>query len=174
MTRKWSNLNLPGVLHFVTGNFLNRQHVFLDPNCCLCFLHALQALDNKWPTKLIAYVLMPDHFHLICNPRDGRIKEFCRDLKSAAAKNIVRNSRLGFHKTDNGHQVWQESFKALPLWSEWMIWQKIHYVHANPVKAGLVKTASDYYCSSFGSFYQLSEEPLVVDSEWWWPDVLRV
>jgi len=42
------------------------------------------------------------------------------------------------------HQVWQEGFKTFPLWSEWMIWQKINYIHANPVKARLVKSAKDY------------------------------
>ena len=61
---------------------------------------------------------MPDHFHFISNPRDGRIIEFCRDLKSKAAKAIVKASlRFRFPLTEEGHQVWQESFKAKPLWS---------------------------------------------------------
>jgi hypothetical protein len=51
-----------------------------------------------------------------------------------------------------------------------MIWQKINYIHANPVKAGLVKTAKDYYWSGFGSFYEQGEAPLPVDKDWWWPD----
>jgi len=49
-----------------------------------------------------------------------------------------------------------------------MISQKINYVHANPVKARLVKSAKDYYWSSFRSFYRLADEPLAVDHEWWW------
>ncbi len=111
---------------------------------------------------------MPDHFHLISNPRDGRIKEFAHDLKSRAAKAILQtNSHFRFPKTDEGHQVWQESFKDVALWSEWMIWQKINYIHANPVKAGLVNSARDYYWSSFRSFHSLGDEPLVVDHDWW-------
>jgi hypothetical protein len=31
MARKWSNLNLPGALHFVTGNCVNRLPVFTEP-----------------------------------------------------------------------------------------------------------------------------------------------
>ena len=169
MARKWSNLNLPGVLHFVTGNFLNRVPVFVEPDCCHAFVEQLRVLDERWPSKLIAYVLMPDHFHLISNPRDGRIIEFCRDLKSAAAKEIVRSTqRFQFHKTLEGNQVWQESFKAMPLWSGWMISQKIAYVHANPVKARLVRSAADYYWSSFRSFHGLGDRPLAVDRDWWW------
>ena len=67
-------------------------------------------------------------------------------------------------------QVWQESFKAMPLWSLWMIWQKINYIHANPVKARLVDSAKEYQWSSFKAFYFDLSEPLPVDHEWWWPD----
>jgi REP element-mobilizing transposase RayT len=127
MARKWSNLNLPGALHFVTGNFLDRAPVFTDPACCKAFIEELRSLSQKWPSKLIAYVLMPDHFHLISNPRDGRIKEFVGSLKSLSARSIVKVCKqFRFHASADGHQVWQESFKAMPLWSGWMIWQKIN------------------------------------------------
>ena len=130
----------------------------------------IKLLNEEWPSKLIAYVLMLEHFHLISNPRDGCIIEYCRDLKSKAAKALVASSSLQFPQTTEGHQVWQESFKAIPLWSGWMINQKINYIHANPVKAKLVKKASDYYWSSFRSFYCQGDEPLAVDHDWWWPD----
>jgi hypothetical protein len=51
-----------------------------------------------------------------------------------------------------------------------MIWQKINYIHANPLKARLVKSTRDYYWSSFSSFYSVSDQPLAVDHDWWWPD----
>jgi hypothetical protein len=114
---------------------------------------------------------MPDHFHLISNPRYGRIREFVSELKSLSAKRIVKESkRFRFRVDDDGHRVWQESFKAMPLWSGWMIWQKINYIHANPVKARLVKSAKDYRWSSFRSFHSQCEEPLAVDRDWWWSD----
>ncbi len=51
-----------------------------------------------------------------------------------------------------------------------MIWQKINYIHANPVKAKLVSSAKDYRWSSFKAFYSKDQEPLRVDQVWWWPD----
>ena len=51
-----------------------------------------------------------------------------------------------------------------------MIDEKINYIRANPVKAKLVKSARDYYWSSFRSFYCQGDEPLPVDHDWWWPD----
>ena len=55
----------------------------------------------------------------------------------------------------------------------WLIWQKIDYIHNNPVKAFLVKSAADYRWSSFRAFYFQSGEPLPVDKEWWWPDDVK-
>jgi putative transposase len=174
MARKWSNLNLPGALHFVTVICVNRLPVFTEEICCRVFLIELKQLNEKWPAKLVSYVLMPDHFHLISNPRDGRIREFCRDLKSKAAKKIVKvSTRFKFPVTKDGHQVWQQSFKAKPLWSGWMIKQKISYIHANPVRARLVKSAKDYYWSSFRSFYDQGDAPLAVDHEWCGQMMLR-
>ena len=58
----------------------------------------------------------------------------------------------------------------MSLWSGWMIWQKVNYIHANPVKAGLVKSAKDYRWSSFSSFHSQGDQPLAVDHDWWWAD----
>ena len=51
-----------------------------------------------------------------------------------------------------------------------MIWQKINYIHRNPVKAKLVKSAKDYRWSSFQAFYDIAEGSLPVDHDWWWPE----
>jgi hypothetical protein len=51
-----------------------------------------------------------------------------------------------------------------------MIWQKINYIHTNPVKAGLVKSAKGHGWSSFRSFHSPGDEPIAVDHEWAWPD----
>ncbi len=122
--------------------------------------------------RLIAFVLMLDHFHLVVNPRDGNIQEWIGALKSLSAKNLVKICPDDWFLTiGSEHQVWQESFKALPLWSQWMIWQKINYIHSNPLKAGLVKSTADYRWSSFHAFYGKEVEPLFsIDNDWWWPD----
>lgn len=176
MAREWSNRNLPGALHFVTGNIIHRHPVFKQRACCEAFLDICTALRREWPFKLIAYVLMPDHVHLIVNPKDGRIRELMGVLKSRTAQEIIAHTEgMSFlrDKPDPDRsirQVWQESFKALPLWSAWMIWQKINYIHANPLKARLVKSARDYRWSSFKAVHLDEAEPIEIDKDWWWPD----
>lgn len=171
MAKKWSNKNLSGALHFVTGNVLNRKPIFRRDTNCIAFLEELQNLRLKHECKLIAFVVMPDHGHLILNPRSGNITEATGALKSLSAKSLVEQAPAKPYWNGIVNQVWQESFKALPLWSNWMIWQKINYIHSNPIRANLVKSTEDYRWSSFHAFYRNETDPLLqVDRDWWWPD----
>ena len=137
----------------MTGNVSNRRPIFRQEFACRAFFEEFQALKTKMECRLIAFVLMLDHFHLIINPRDGNIQEWTGALKSLTAKRLVKTCPSGwFIKGKDEHQVWQESFRALPLWSNWMIWQKINYIHSNPLKAGLVKATKDYRCQAFIRF----------------------
>ena len=169
MAKKWTNRNLPGVLHFVTGNVLDRKPIFRHEKYCRAFLEELQELRIKRQCKIIAFVLMTDHFHFIGNPKDDDIQTATGILKSFTAKRIVSLAPSRAFLRNGENQVWQESFKSLALWSGWMIKQKIDYIHANPVKDDLCKTASEYPWTSFRSFYHGEPDPLfAIDKEWWW------
>ena len=169
MARKWTNRNMPGALHFVTGNVLDRRPIFRQEVYCRAFLAELQSLRFERACKIIAFVLMLDHFYLIANSQGGDIRTVIGVLKSLSAKSIIKAAPIGTFQHGGENQVWQESFKALPLWSDWMIKQKINYIHANPVKADLCSTAEDYPWTSFRSFYREESDPLLaVDSSWYW------
>ena len=170
MAKKWTNENFPGVLHFVTGNVLDRRKIFNNDQNCIAFLEELQSLRRERECKLVRFVLMPDHFHLTLNPRDGDIQTRTGVLKSLSGKRLVSLAPDGYFLHGERNQVWQESFKAQGLWSGWMIRQKINYIHSNPVRAGIVDRTEDYRWSSFGSIYRGNTEALLeVDLDWWWP-----
>ncbi|HKV39682.1 MAG TPA: transposase [Blastocatellia bacterium] len=179
MPPKWSNRNLPGALHFVTSAVAHRRPIFTRDKSCQTLIDVLSELRPEWPFRLIAYVLMPDHFHLIVNPRDGRIRELTAKLKGVASRRIISlypEDAFEVRADETGRQIrelWQQSFKDIPLWSDWMIWQKINYIHANPLKARMVSSAADYRWSSFRSFYLADHNPIQVDKDWWWPDDVR-
>ncbi len=167
MSKKWTNRNLAGALHFVTGNVQARKSIFTKDSAAIAFYEELQELKTKREAKIIAHVVMPDHIHLVVNPRDGDIRSWTGALKSLSAKRIIPLfPSADFSRVDE-NKVWQESFKSLALWSGWMMWQKINYIHNNPVNAGLVRTAKDYRWTSFRNFYGLDDDPLLaVDPEW--------
>ena len=172
MAKKWTNRNLPVVLHYVTGNVDKRRQIFRQDSNCVAFLEEIQAGRHKYESRLICFVVMPDHFHLVVNPRDGDIQNWIGELKSLSARRLVAANPPGlFRKNEEVNQVWQESFRTLRLWSNWMVWQKINYIHNNPLRAGLVDSARDYRWSSFRSFYHLEHEELLsVDNEWFYPE----
>ena len=94
---------------------------------------------------LDAYVIMPDHVHLLVRPLyDWTLSKILQGLKGFTAREI--NRALG----RAGH-FWQiESFDHLIRNEEdWL--DKQDYIHNNPVKAGLVENGYDYPFSSLAS-----------------------
>lgn len=78
------------------------------------------------------------------NPRESR-KEFLLDqFKRAAAKSFNMKE----------YQFWRHDNKPIELWSNKFIWEKISYVHNNPVEAGLVYKAQVYVYSSASDYVE--------------------
>ncbi len=72
------------------------------------------------------------------NPRESRKEFLLEQFKKAAGKS----------SNVNEYQFWRHDNKPIELWSNKVIWEKISYVHNNPVEAGLVYKAPDYVYSS--------------------------
>ena len=53
MARKWTNLNLPGALHYVSGNVVHRVKIFRQKRCCLAFFRS--AKDYPWSSFRARY-----------------------------------------------------------------------------------------------------------------------
>ena len=54
------------------------------------------------------------------------------------------------------YQFWQEGNHAIEVYSEDVTWQKINYIHNNPVEAGFVEHPWDYLLSSARNYAGLS------------------
>jgi putative transposase len=73
--------------------------------------------------------------------------EFSRVLLFVGA--ATRRQTLNTNKGgDRKYQVWQRNSLGIPLWSDKVIWQKLEYIHYNPVSAGLCLRPEDYKYSS--------------------------
>ncbi len=57
-------------------------------------------------------------------------------------------------KKDRDYQFWKRRPLSVELYSELVYWQKIDYIHDNPVKAGLCKYPEEYKYSS-AKYYEL-------------------
>ncbi|MFZ2632555.1 MAG: transposase [Desulfosalsimonadaceae bacterium] len=96
---------------------------------------------------LEAYVIMPDHVHLLIQPiNDWGLSKILQGLKGFTAREI--NKVLG-----RKGSFWQdENFDHLIRNArDWL--DKFDYIHNNPVKAGLVDKPQDYPFSSLVTLY---------------------
>jgi len=61
------------------------------------------------------------------------------------------------------YQIWQPSFYDFNIYSEKKLKQKLDYIHNNPVRARLVKNASNYKYSSYRNYYMDDDKLIKID-----------
>lgn len=181
MGQRLNRGNRSRVLHYITLNVREKRRPFQRDLYARLVLEELGEHCRRHPAKLIAYVVMPTHLHAILNPRDGDIIHFLQQYKAGVTTAVYHLAQATNHlaattwltATPDGHaQLWQDGRHNLHLYSEWMIWQKINYIHNNPAKNGLVQHADEYLYSSFNAMYHPEKETLLpIDRDWWWTDL---
>ena len=179
MAKRINRKGKKAVLHYVTINIRDQVQLFKHDIYVRVALEQLRLHCNEHPAKLVAYVGMPEHMHVITNPRDGDINRFLSQFKPAVTDAIAQMAeRLGHTRllnwlmtAEGHHQLWQEGKHDLFLWNDWMIWQKINYIHDNPRRRRLVKRAGDYPYSSFAAVYDVPMAPIIPVDDWWWDDL---
>jgi REP element-mobilizing transposase RayT len=173
----------PNLVHYVTGVTYQRVPVFANEHCCELFIEALSKTRLTDPFKLIGYVIMPDHFHLLANPLNMDITSLAGRLKGRVASRILKWLRTG-NKTRSlaklalrkplasgqTHAVWLQDFSAIDIWSHKFIRQKLNYIHMNPVRAGLCDHPAKWRWSSYHAYFphEAGAVPIEVDWRWLW------
>ena len=116
--------------------------VFHQPDDFDAFLQLMRQANEQRPMRLVAYCLMPNHFHLVLWPHgDGDLSRWMQWLLTA---HVRRYHRL---RGTNGH-IWQGRFKAFPIQQDEHLLTVLRYVERNPVRAALVPRAERWRWSS--------------------------
>ena len=129
---------MSGHIYHLTFVTLQREPIFSDPDAANAAARCLHAGGSPGEWDLLAWVLMPDHAHLLCQlGRHGELAVLVRRLKSHAARDA--NAAIG-----REGPVWQRGFHDRALRSEDDVTQVGRYIVANPVRAGLVERVELY------------------------------
>ncbi len=124
-----------------------RNAVFHKDGDYAAFLKLLKQASDRIPMRLLAYCLMPNHFHLVVwNRKEGDLSKWMQWLTTSHVRRYHR------HYETSGH-VWQGRFKSFPIQSDEHLLTVMRYVEGNPVRATSipVRKAQNWPWSSAGT-----------------------
>jgi putative transposase len=159
-----------GNLHFVTFSCYRRRPLLGTARSRDCFVKILDLVRSKRNFLLLGFVVMPEHVHLLVSEPPGSNpsvalqvpkQQVSRSLRKKRKRPPEGQLRLKFPETqmDEKH-FWQRRFYDFNVWSERNFKEKLNYMHANPVKRGLVLHPKDWPWSSW-RHYALGEMGLI-------------
>jgi len=131
-------VSIPDQVYFITFVCDERKRIFTDWECALGAVKILTE-EGLWRnSKLLCWVLMPDHWHGLVQLADEEsLSKLVQRVKAVSAKNIniVRSS---------SDSVWLKCFFDRGLRAEEDIRSVAEYIIANPIRAGLVDDIGMY------------------------------
>jgi putative transposase len=131
-----------GFCYHVLNRGNARQTVFHKDGDFAAFRTLLAQAGQRVAMRLLAYCLMPNHFHLVLWPyHDGDVSAFMGWLLTAHVR------RYHQHYHSSGH-VWQGRFRAFAIQEDEHLLTVLRYIERNPVRANLVARAQDWPWSS--------------------------
>ena len=166
--------------YFITMTVVGWVDVFTRKNHRDAIIESLKYCQKEKGLIIFAYVVMSNHIHMIVHTNEPYlIKDTIRDFKKFTSKKILQQiqnepeSRRGWmlklfededelSKKHKSYKFWQAGNHAIEVFSENFIWDKINYIHNNPVRAGFVENQWDWLYSSAAN-YQDMESLLEVE-----------
>jgi len=165
MPRNARRVNDEGVYHILNrGN--GQQRVFHKDADYLAFTALLGEMRERYSVDLLAYCLMPNHFHLMLKVRAG--EDLSRGMQWFMTTHVRRHHQ---HYRSSGH-LWQGRYKSFGIEDDDHLLTVVRYVEGNPVRAGLVISAIDWNWSShrercgLEGKALLSTLPIAVGEDW--------
>ena len=161
---------------FITAVAKNRLPVFQTDAIKLITCKAIDEARTSCGFLLFAYVIMPDHFHVLTDqPRaPSTVLQFIKGIVSRRVLGYLREMKYESSlkklehdnwKRNHRYSLWQHDSDVFSITSESTFMQKVNYIHQNPVRAGLVERVEDYRWSGgrVWSNCRSEDEPLKVD-----------
>jgi putative transposase len=133
----------PGGYCFHALNRGNRRaEVFHAEEDYDAFVTLLAQAAARFPVRLLAFCLMPNHFHVALWPTgDTDVSDFMHWLLTTHASRYLRQYRRSGH-------VWQGRFRCFPIQEDEHLLTVLRYIERNPLRAGLVTQAEAWRWSS--------------------------
>jgi putative transposase len=132
--------------YFVTFLTWQRRRLFVVDNYARLFLKTLYGYRRQGKFLLHAFVLMPEHVHLLLTPLN--------DVTLERALQLIKGGYSHAFGLEFGRkEIWQRGFTDHRIRDAADFERHLSYIHQNPVKRGLVERAENYrLCSAYPGF----------------------
>ena len=160
MARKL-RLEFPGACYHVINRGNYRSDVFRSDKTKVAFVACLFEACAKSRWRLHAFVVMRNHYHLALETPEGNLVAGMQWLQSTFAN---RFNRL---RAECGH-LFQGRYKALLVEGGDPLALVCHYIHLNPVRAGVlsVERLRMYSASSYSYLWRPKDRPSFLQLQW--------
>jgi putative transposase len=165
-------------LYFITAVTHKRLPVFRRDTMKQILAMAFDEARRSGAFKILAYVIMPEHYHLITDS-NRKASDVVRYLNGISARRVIghlkeeqfeaslnklRKNEPG--RKDYRYSLWEHHSNIFLITTESMLMKKVNYIHLNPVEDGLVEDDYQYAYSSVRFWNRkplLETEPLDPD-----------
>lgn len=135
------SFNTLGKIYFFTATIHNWLPLIARERNQHLIIQYLKKLSDDGLLTIYAFVLMPNHIHLIWkqNRKNGKetpqgsflkftAHEFLKKLKTSGQSPLYE-----INASNKKHQIWQRDSLSVEIYSRAVAVQKLHYIHFNPV-----------------------------------------
>lgn len=155
MPRKKHEWYIGAKVHVIArGN--HRNDIFRDETDYELYLNyldeAMEYYENKY--KVMAYVLMTNHVHIIVETTDKDVSDFIKRVHSRYAWNFNQKYKYIGH-------LFQDRYRGELIKDDRYMLEVSRYVHLNPVRANMVEKPEEYKWSSYSMLIGKSPKKLV-------------
>jgi len=151
-------------VYFETFTITDWLPIFINPEPIQILIDSLNFCIEQKHLRINAYVIMPNHVHLIvfdAQLNNQRLKQTLMDFRKFTGHKLANyidnhlpctlSAVIHDKNLDDRHrQVWQPGWHAEGVVGEKFWEQKINYIHMNPVKKGFVDLPEHWHYSSAG------------------------
>ena len=157
-----------GAVYFLTITVNEWVDVFTRKTYCDIIIDSLNFCVEEKGLIVYGYIIMSNHLHLLVQAKNEDLSDVLRDFKKFTSGTIVRANEENkqesrkdwmlwlFKEKDEGgkvsYQFWKPDNNPQLCYQLPFMWQKLNYIHNNPVRAGIVQRAEDYVYSSAADY----------------------
>lgn len=154
-----------GLIYHIINRGNGRQQVFHTDGDYRAFAELMAEASERYPVKVLAWCIMPNHFHLLVSPE--RADDLSRWMQWFMTSHVRRYHRF---YNSSGH-VWQGRYKSFIVQEDAHLLTVVRYIEGNPVRAHIVPSAKDWNWSSHrgrtGATESSAEQlPVEMPSDW--------